>query len=150
MAEPENGVRLVQQENYRFQATFEGATIAPLVVDEPAPTGGGAGPSPVQSLALAVGQCMSSTLHACFVRSHVGVRPITTSVRPILGRNARGRLRVTRLEVTIRAEPIDPADEPKVKHCLEIFEDLCPVSGAVREGATITLTARTEGDPVGM
>lgn len=143
-------VRLSQVENYRFEVTFEGPHVPPLMVDEPSPTGGGAGPSPGQSLAAAVGHCMTSTLFACIQRSHVAVRPLTTIVRPIFGRNARGRLRVLRLEVTIHAEPVDEADRAKVEHCLAIFEDLCPVSGAVREGAGIELQATTTADPAGM
>jgi uncharacterized OsmC-like protein len=150
MPEQETVVTLTQQENYRFEARFEGPSVGSVIVDEPAPTGAGAGPDPDQSLALAVGHCMSSTLFACFQRSHVAVRPIRTTVRPVMGRNAKGRLRVVRLEVAIHAEPKDLADEPKVRHCLEIFEDLCPVTGAVREGAAITLSASTTSDPVGM
>jgi uncharacterized OsmC-like protein len=150
MTDPETLVRLTQVENYGFEATFEGPPVPSVRVDEPAPTGGGTGPSPAQSLSVAVGHCMSSTLFSCFQRSHVAVRPITTTVRPIFGRNARGRLRVVRLEVAIHAEPVDPADLPKVQHCLEIFEDLCPVSGAVRDGAVIALTSSTSAEPAGM
>ena len=150
MVENETIVRLAQIENYRFEASFEGPTVPSHVLDEPPPIGGGRGPNPAQSLSVAVGHCMSSTLYACFQRSRVAVRPMSTTVRPIFGRNARGRLRVVRLEVAIHAEPIDPADLPKVEHCLEIFEDLCPVSGAVREGAVIALSASTSAEPGGM
>jgi uncharacterized OsmC-like protein len=147
VAEAATIVRLTQEEGYRFRATFEGPTVPPETVDEPDPTGAAAGPDAVQLLALAVGHCMSSTLHACFERSHVAVRPISTEVRPILGRNARGRLRVVRLEVAIDAQPVDEADRPKVARCLAVFEDLCPVTGAVREGAAVVLTAT--GPPTG-
>ncbi len=142
--------RLRQQEKYRFEVEFDGPKVAGHVVDEGPPTGGGAGPNPAQSLAVAVGHCMSSTLYACFERAHVAVKPISTSVRPIFGRNAKGRLRVVRLEVAIRADPVDPADQPKVDHCFEIFADYCPVSGAVREGAEIVLTPVRSTEPAGM
>jgi uncharacterized OsmC-like protein len=143
-------VRLHQQERYRYQVDFEGPHVDGRVVDEGPPTGGGAGPGPAQSLAMAVGHCMSSTLFACFERAHVAVKPIETTVRPVFGRNARGRLRVVRLEVSIRAEPVDPAQQPQVDHCLEIFADYCPVSGAVRDGAEIVLTTSKGDDPAGM
>jgi uncharacterized OsmC-like protein len=150
MAETEIVVSLTQEQNYRFHAEFEGPVVPPVTLDEPAPTGGSAGPSPAQSLAVAVGHCMSSTLFSCCQRSHVAVRPMRTTVRPVFGRNDRGRLRVVRLDVSIHVEPVDLADAPKVRHCLEIFEDLCPVSGAVRDGAKITLATSTESEPAGM
>ncbi len=146
MAE-ETVVRLAQAERYRFNVSFEGPRVAPVVVDEPPPTGGGAGPNPAQSLAVAVGHCMSSTLYACFERSRVSVKPISTVVRPVFGRNDRGRLRVVRLEVAIDAEPVNETDRPQVEHCLSIFEDLCPVSGAVRDGAKIELIASKTARP---
>jgi hypothetical protein len=71
-------------------------------------------------------------------------------VRPIFGRNANGRLRVVRLEVAMDVHPVDPADQPKVDHCLEIFADYCPVSGAVRDGAAIVLTTGAPSEPAGM
>jgi organic hydroperoxide reductase OsmC/OhrA len=150
MAESPPVVTLRQQEKYRYAVEFDGPPVGGTIVDEAPPTGGGAGPNPGQSLALAVGHCMSSTLYACFERAHVAVRPIVTTVRPIFGRNARGRLRVVRLEVALRAEPVDPTEQAKVDHCLEIFADYCPVSGAVRDGAEIVLTTAKSADPAGM
>ena len=150
MADPEPVVRLRQLEKYRYEVAFEGPHVGSYVVDEAPPTGGGAGPNPAQSLAVAVGHCMSSTLYACFERSHVAVQPLATTVRPIFGRNANGRLRVVRLEVAMDVHPVDPADQPKVDHCLEIFADYCPVSGAVRDGAAIVLTTGAPSEPAGM
>ena len=51
-------VSLVQQHDYRFDIQFGGA-IPVLTGDEPAPLGTGLGPSPVQLLSAAVGNCLS-------------------------------------------------------------------------------------------
>src|SRR5690349_6995608 len=61
MAESIVRVDLAQQSDYRFMVSFGGA--APdLLADEPAPLGTGSGPSPVQLLAAAVGNCLSDSL----------------------------------------------------------------------------------------
>jgi uncharacterized OsmC-like protein len=143
MADEGPGVELVEVENFKFEARFEGSDSGPILVDEPLPVGTGAGPSPPQVLALAVGQCMSSTLVSCFERAHVQVRKVTTRVRPVMGRNPKGRLRVTSLQVEIEAIPVTEEDRPQMERCIAIFEDLCPVSGAVREGARIDVTVTT-------
>ena len=63
--------------------------------------------------------------------------PIRTRVEVEVGRNERGRLRVRSLSVQIATYPLDEADRPRFDHCLEIFEDFCTVSGAVRAGIPI-------------
>jgi len=54
-------VSLVQQHDYRFDIQFGGA-IPVLTGDEPVPLGTGLGPSPVQLLCAAVGNCLSDSL----------------------------------------------------------------------------------------
>jgi organic hydroperoxide reductase OsmC/OhrA len=130
-------VRLTQVERYEFSATYGGEPFPAATVDEAPPVGKNAGPNPVQTLALAVGHCMSSTLVSTLERAHVAVAPIRTTVWATVGRNERGRLRVQGLRVEIRTRPLDEADRPRFDHCLEIFEDFCTVSGAVRAGIPI-------------
>ncbi len=128
---------LSQVERFEFQARFPGAPYAGFEVDEPAPTGHDTGPGPVRTLALAVGHCMSSTLVSTCERAHVPIRPVRTTVRATVGRNDRGRLRVTNLEIEIATAPVDEADRARFDHCVEIFPDFCTVSGAVRAGIPI-------------
>jgi uncharacterized OsmC-like protein len=65
MAQGITHVTLTQQQDYQFRIEFEGNMPA-LISDEPAPLGGGTGPSPVQMLSAAVGNCLSdSLLFAC-------------------------------------------------------------------------------------
>jgi uncharacterized OsmC-like protein len=147
LADPSAVVELRQEEEFRYEARYPGAAFGPVIVDEPAPTGGGTGPSPTQILATAVGHCMSSTLYDCFRRAHVPVRGIVTTVRTHTQRNDRGRLRVRRIEVDLRCEPVRPEDRERVDRCLEVFADYCPVSGAVRDGVTIEFTSMISTPP---
>ncbi len=137
MSAADGRTELAQVENYRFTVTFAEAPFPGLTVDEPAPVGGDAGPNPVQSLAMAIGHCMSSTLVNTLARARVPVAPITTTVSASFGTNDRGRRRVRALTVEIRTRPLDEADRTRFEHCVEIFEDFCTVSGAVREGVRI-------------
>lgn len=137
MANSENAVELEQVERYRFEARYPGKPFGPITVDESPPTGGGAGPSPVEMLASAVGHCMSSTLLNTLERAHVVTSPLHTAVQVEVGRNEKGRLRVRHLAVEMRVQPLNEADRPRFEHSVSIFEDFCTVSGAVREGVRI-------------
>jgi organic hydroperoxide reductase OsmC/OhrA len=137
MSSDDGHTELVQVEKYRFKVTFAEAPFPGITVDEPAPSGGDAGPNPVQALAMAVGHCMSSTLVNTLERAHVRVTPIHTSVRATVGLNDKGRRRVQLLQVEIATQPLDEADRTRFDHCVEIFADFCTVSGAVRNGIPI-------------
>jgi uncharacterized OsmC-like protein len=137
MSAEDGQVDLAQVEKYEFTAQFAGAPFPGLTLDEPPPAGHDVGPNPVQSLAMAVGHCMSSTLVNTLERAHVPVTPLRTTVRATIGVNARGRRRVQTLHVEIHTQPRDEADRARFDHCVEIFQDFCTVSGAVREGVNI-------------
>jgi uncharacterized OsmC-like protein len=133
---------LDQVERFRFEASFPGTTLTKLTLDEPVPTGTGSGPDPVQDLAVAVGHCLSSTLASSLERAHVATGRIRTSVWTTMGRNANGRLRVVGLRVTIEAAPIDPSDRDRFARCVEVFEEYCPVTGAVRQAIPTAVEVR--------
>jgi len=137
MSAPDAHTELEQVEEYRFTVSFEDAPFPVLTVDEPPPVGHDRGPNPVQSLAMAVGHCMSSTLVSTLSRAHVRVTPVRTTVRATVGVNEKGRRRVRQLKVDIVTRPVDEADRSRFDHCVEIFADFCTVSGAVRTGIAI-------------
>jgi len=137
MSAPDAQTKLDQVEKYQFTVTFVDAPFPGPMVDEPPPVGGDRGPNPVQSLAMAVGHCMSSTLVNTLERAHVRVTPLQTTVRATVGVNEQGRRRVRHLAVEITTQPTDEADRSRFEHCVEIFPDFCTVSGAVREGIAI-------------
>jgi hypothetical protein len=58
-------VNLTQLQDYQFKIEF-GQAVPAILGDEPAPLGQGTGPSPVQLLAAAVGNCLSDS--PCAVR----------------------------------------------------------------------------------
>jgi uncharacterized OsmC-like protein len=137
MSAPDGRVDLTQVEKYRFTIEFAQAPFPGLTLDEPPPAGGDAGPNPTQSLAMAVGHCMSSTLVNTLSRARIAVTPLTTTVTATIGPNAQGRRRVRELHVEIRTRPLNEADREQFDRCVEIFADYCTVSGAVREGVAI-------------
>jgi organic hydroperoxide reductase OsmC/OhrA len=137
MSAADGRVELEQVERYRFSVEFTEAPFPGVTVDEPPPAGQDAGPNPVEALAMAVGHCMSSTLINTLERAHVSVTPLHTTVHATIGVNENGRRRVRQLHVEIHTQPRNDADRARFDHCVQIFEDFCTVSGAVREGVKI-------------
>jgi len=137
MSSPVGLTTLTQVEKYQFKVEFVAARYPGITVDEPPPVGLDQGPNPVQTLAMAVGHCMCSTLTSTLDHAHVRVSPIHATVSASVGVNERGRRRVQHLQVEIFTRPIDEADRSRFEHCVEIFPDFCTVSGAVRQGISI-------------
>ena len=142
MSAVDSRTELAQVEKYQFTATFAEAPFPGLTVDEAPPVGGDRGPNPVQSLAMAVGHCMSSTFVNTLERARVRVTPLHTVVTATVGVNERGRRRVRRLTVEITTRPLDEADRARFEQCVQIFPDYCTVSGAVRDGVPIDHSVR--------
>ena len=65
MSDKRVSVILKQQQDYRFEVIFD-EHMPVLISDEPAPLGTGTGPSPVQMLCAAVGNCLSDSLLFAF------------------------------------------------------------------------------------
>jgi uncharacterized OsmC-like protein len=137
MSAADSRTELEQVEKYQFTVRFAEAPFPGLTVDEPPPIGADHGPNPVQSLAMAVGHCMSSTLVNTLERARVRVAPLRTTVSAVVGVNAHGRRRVQHLTVSITTRPLDEADRARFEQCVQIFPDFCTVSGAVRDGIPI-------------
>ena len=130
-------VELAQQQDYRFAVHF-GDAVPDLLADEPPPLGTGAGPSPVQLLAAAVGDCLSNSLLFALRKFKQKPEPISCAVEAGVGRNAQGRLRV----LTIKAVLTLGVAGPSVEHldrALEQFEAFCTVTQSVGQGIAITV-----------
>ncbi|MBX5453274.1 MAG: OsmC family protein [Acidobacteriia bacterium] len=130
-------VSLRQIKDYQFSIDF-GAGIPPLLADESAPLGSGAGPSPVQLLLAAVANCMSDSLYFAMRKFHQDPKGIQTNATASVGRNEKGRLRVQEITVNIgfeaKAEEIEHLDR-----ILNQFEDFCTVGQSVRAGIATTV-----------
>ena len=92
-------VTLVQQHDYRFDIHF-GGDVPVLTGDEPAPLGAGLGPSPVQLLSAAVGNCLSDSLLFALRKFKQAPEPIRCTVTAEVGRNAESRMREAFCTVT--------------------------------------------------
>lgn len=131
-------VSLGLEEGYRFNADFGLPGVALMTLDEPPPLGGGAGPNPARVLALAVANCLASSLLFCLRKARIEPHGMTATAEGEMARNERGRLRVSRIDVTLSPR-VAAEDEPRMRRCLEIFEDFCPVTAAVRQGLEVNV-----------
>lgn len=129
MAEDIQTVRLTQVQDYQFDVDF-GTPGPALRADEPAPLGQGLGPSPVQLLAAAVGNCLSASLLFALRKFKQVPEPLACTVQANVGRNADGHLRVlgltARLPLGVPATAIEHLDR-----VLGGFESYCTVTQSV-------------------
>lgn len=140
----ENSVRLVQERDYRFRIEF-GEAIPVIYGDEPPPLGGGSGPSPVQLLAAAVGNCLSDSLLFALRKFKQSPEPIRCEIEANVGRNAENRLRVLGLHAKLTLG-VPAAQLQHLDRVLATFETYCTVTQSVGQGIAITLeVADAEG-----
>jgi len=137
MTEPLVTVRLNQRHDYQFDNQF-GGDVPPLLADEPAPLGQGAGPSPVQLLCAAVGNCLTASLLFSLRKYKGQPEPLACEVEAEVGRSADKRLRVlamtARLTLGVPAEAVE-----HLERVLGSFEDFCTVTGSVRAAIPVTV-----------
>ena len=129
MSEHAIQVRLQQRQDYQFDIDF-GGQVPRLLGDEPVPLGSGLGPSPVQLLAAAVGNCLSDSLLFALRKFKQAPDPIHTEVTAEVGRNAEGRMRVlgmdAKLTLGVPAGQLEHLDR-----VLGSFEGYCTVTQSV-------------------
>jgi uncharacterized OsmC-like protein len=102
-----------------------------LYADEAPPLGTGTGPTSVQLLAAAVGNCLAASLLFSLRKFKQAPEPIRAQVEAVVGRNEQKRLRVQRLKV--RLDLGVPADRLEhLDHALAQFEDFCTVTASVQ------------------
>jgi uncharacterized OsmC-like protein len=140
-------VTLDRRSGYQFLADFGEPGVAPLIVDEGPPLGEGRGPNPSRLLAAAVGNCLSASALFCLQRARIDVQGMHTEVDVTPTRNEAGRLRVGGMSVRIEPQ-VAEADIPRMKRCLEIFEDFCLVTQSVRHGIDVDVEVSTRPVPV--
>lgn len=129
------GVDLAQEAGYRFANRF-GPGMPVLYSDEPAPLGGGTGPSPMQLLAAAVGNCLAASLLFALKKFRQSPEPITAHAVAVEGRNANQRLRVQAIRARLTLG-VPAAGLQNLDRALERFEDYCTVTQSVRAGIPV-------------
>ncbi len=136
MSNAAESVRLTQVRDYQFDIHFSHA-LPVLRADEPAPLGQGTGPSPVQLLASAVGNCLSASLLFAFRKFKQNVEPLRCEVAAEVGRNAEGRMRVlalrARLDLGVAASGVE-----QVQRVMDTFESYCTVTQSVGQGIAVS------------
>lgn len=138
MSQGKETMRLTQVQDYRFHAQF-GEGIAVLQTDEPPPLGQGQGPSPVQLLAAAVGNCLSASLLFALRKYKQDPGTITCDVSAEVGRNAENRLRVLQMQAALTISV--PGDTLQhLERVLGSFEAFCTVTQSVREGIPVEVS----------
>lgn len=130
-------VSLVQQHDYRFEIQFGGA-IPVLTGDEAAPLGTGLGPSPVQLLSAAVGNCLSDSLLFALRKFKQAPEPMRCDITAQVGRNPEGRLRVLGMTAQLTLG-VPAASLQHLDRVLEQFEAFCTVTQSVGQGIPITI-----------
>lgn len=137
MSETRIHVQLRQKQNYQFEIDF-GAGIPVLMGDEPAPLGAGQGPSPVQLLAAAVGNCLSDSLLFALRKFKQAPEPIQCDVQAEVGRNAEGRLRVLQIKAVLTLG-VPAAALAQLERVLGQFEAFCTVTQSVGQGIPVSI-----------
>ena len=137
MSESNVRITLRQQQDYQFQVDF-GEGIPPLLVDEPAPLGTGQGPSPVQLLAAAVGNCLSDSLLFALRKFKQTPEPLHCTVDAEIGRNEQKRLRVLKMTAALHLG-VPASSLEHLDRVLDQFEAYCTVTQSVGQGIPIEL-----------
>jgi uncharacterized OsmC-like protein len=135
MSESTIHVQLQQKQDYQFDISF-GAAVPNIMGDEPAPLGTGQGPSPVQLLAAAVGNCLSDSLLFALRKFKQAPDPMRCEVQADVGRNAEGRLRVLGIKATLTLG-VPAASLQHLDRVLAQFEAYCTVTQSVGQGIAI-------------
>lgn len=131
-------VHLRQMRDYQFEMTF-GDAMPVVVADEPPPLGQGTGPSPVQLLAAAVGNCLSDSLLFALRKFKQSPDPLHCTVTADVGRNAENRLRVLGMQATLQLG-VPSGQLEHLDRVLNSFETYCTVTQSVGQGIPIQVT----------
>ena len=132
MSESLVSVILQQKQDYQFEVSF-GGSVPDLIADEPTPMGTGLGPSPVQLLAAAVGNCLADSLLFALRKFKQNPDPLRCDVQAQLGRNSEGRLRVLQIRAVLTLG-VTAASLEHLDRVLEQFESFCTVTQSVGHG----------------
>ena len=121
-------------EGYRFGIHFDNEKTGDFFMDEPKPLGAGEYPNAGKFLAAAVGNCLCASLTFCVRRHHAEMISLWAEVYTTLGRNEKGRLRITNIVVKLHPQV---SDQVKLDKCKDMFQEFCIVTESVRNGVPV-------------
>lgn len=137
MSETNVHIELRQKQDYQFNIHF-GGDVPVVMGDEPAPLGAGQGPSPVQLLAAAVGNCLSDSLLFALRKFKQAPEPLRCDVHAEVGRNAEGRLRVLGIRAILTLG-VPASSLEHLERVLSQFDTYCTVTQSVGLGIPVTI-----------
>ena len=141
---PTFAVSMERVERFKFDVRFDDPSWPALRLDEPAPLGDGTAPNASRVLGAALGNCLAASLLFCLEKARVPVAGMRAEVRGALARNAKGRLRVASVEVTLHPT-VEGVPAERLTRCLDLFEDFCVVTQSVRDGIDVRVTVEPAG-----
>jgi organic hydroperoxide reductase OsmC/OhrA len=127
---------MTQEAGYRFRVRFDHEGMPDLITDESPPLGEGKGPNPSRLLATAVGNCLAASLLFCLGKARLSVEGLEAEILTEFTRNEAGRLRIGGMKVRLLPKWTEET-AAKAQRCLQIFEDFCVVTQAVRQGVPV-------------
>jgi organic hydroperoxide reductase OsmC/OhrA len=127
---------MTQEAGYRFRVRFDHEGMPDLITDESSPLGEGKGPNPSRLLATAVGNCLAASLLFCLGKARLSVEGLEAEILTEFTRNEAGRLRIGGMKVRLLPKWTEET-ATKAQRCLQIFEDFCVVTQAVRQGVPV-------------
>jgi len=134
-------VELAQEKGFVFRVNFGLDGVDDLIMDEPEPVGGGAGPNASRLLAAAIGNCLSASLLFCLRKSRVEVSGLKAAAEGVIARNEEGRWRIREINVEITPE-VAEGQRSQLERCINLFEKFCVVSQSIRQGIPINVKVR--------
>ena len=129
-------IRLRHEGEYRFMVEFDNPDFEELLLDEPPPLGGDAGPNAARILSASVANCLSASLLFCLKKARIQARDIEATAMTTIERNDRGRFRIAAINVRI-SPTLEEQDVERIARCARVYEDFCIVSASVRQGIDI-------------
>jgi uncharacterized OsmC-like protein len=129
--------------DFEFKVTFDGEGIPELLLDEPAPVGGGGGPNASRVLGAAAANCLCASLLFCLRKARQEPSGMKATVTGTLARDDRGRMRVGGFDVVITVAGIDQ-EAAGTRRCTDLFEDFCVVTASVRKGIPVNVQVLDE------
>ena len=131
-------LHLEHVEDFEFKVRFDWPDVPDLRLDEPAPLGSQGGPNAARLIAAGVANCLCASLLFCLQKSHNMPGGVSATVTGSIDRNDKGRLRLVGIDVDLKLSGI-PEDRSRLDRCLNLFEDYCVVTQAVRDGIPIVV-----------
>ncbi len=140
-------IKLEQVEDYQFLVKFDLPKADDVLMDEPPPLGERKGPNASRMLAAAAANCLSASLMFCLTKTmdEIPDNSVETEATCRLVRDEKKRLRVGGIDVKMRINQ-ELEDSPRLKRCMDLFEDFCVVSASIRQGIPIGVQVVNQAD----